>query len=533
MKKTDSLTIIDMVDNAMEVNHVKKQIQITDRFILQTLTSVGYDPYSAIYELIDNSKDAGATEIHVIYDKERKTLVIEDNGKGMSEKELNDGIDLGSMRDYYEDNVGYFGVGMNTSILNLFNKPSEDIKKDTVLFDEFTKNNIVFIDTNNGFESTKISWKPWFSVLDVYNEVSNKTTAGTRIEIHNVKNFNTTSLKKNLGVIYYKTLKNDNLKIYVTLINGDEYNESLVIYNDPLYRHEQSIQSNYVDATVCGEQIRLTACLMSDLFEKHSWDSNDNGFSYNKGGVYFVYGGRYIEYGGTFGATTYQDPWFSKTRIEVEVPKHLTEIFGVKFNKTNGIVSLDNPLLGDFKQKVKDLLAWGTRVRKANTNQPTNETKEETDRLTKKLNKSAVNAGFKKPVTSTDNEGKVKVGPFFADPNKKKKEEEENKEKKTPQIKERKLYDIKIEDLGVNGPVWVFNPINNLFTITINMSSSFYLEIYEKMNEESKFLMLKFVASLAMAEYESMQVDFSKKPQFFWENFWADFTRRLNHIINS
>ena len=531
MKKNQTSAITSMVDNSMETNHVKKQIQITDRFILQALTSVGYDPYSAIYELIDNSKDAGSTEIHVIYDKDKKTLVIEDNGKGMSEKELNDGIDLGSLRDYYEDNVGYFGVGMNTSILNLFNKPTQEIKKDSVLYDNYSKSCVAYIDTNNGIQSTKISWKPWISVLDIYSETSNKNTVGTRIEIHNIKNFNTTSLKKNLGVIYYKTLKNDTLKIYVTLINGDEYNESLVIYNDPLYRHELSIQSNYVDATVCGEQIRLTACLMSDLFEKHSWDSNDSGFTYPKGGVYFVYGGRYIEYGGTFGAFNYQDPWMSRTRIEVEIPKHLTEVFGVKFNKTNGIVSLDNPLLGDFKQKVRDLLSWGSRTRKANTNQPTNETKEETDRLTKKLNKSAVNAGFRKPVTQTDDEGKVKVGPFLADPNKKKKEED--KENKTPQIKERKLYDIKIEDLSVNGPVWVFTPINNLFTITINMSSSFYLEIYEKMNEESKFLMLKFVASLAMAEYESLQIEFSKKPQFFWENFWADFTRRLNHIINS
>lgn len=67
IQTTDTKTVSQ--NETVPVYHSSKQIETTDRFFLETLTSVNYDTYTAIYELLDNSKDASATRIDVIYDK--------------------------------------------------------------------------------------------------------------------------------------------------------------------------------------------------------------------------------------------------------------------------------------------------------------------------------------------------------------------------------------------------------------------------------------------------------------------------------
>jgi hypothetical protein len=404
---------------------------------------------------------------------------------------------------------------MKTSILNLFDKDDD-------------QKSICYIDTNDGTSSSKISWKPLISPFDVYGEKSNKKTKGTRIEIRNVKSFYTASLKKNLGVIYFPS-KNSDFTIEIIELNDGKLTENIVEYNDPLYREQNPI-SNFVEAVVSDEKIQMNAVVLSDTLEKHSWDAS-KGFNYDKGGVYFIYGGRYIEYGGTFGSTSYQDPWFSKTRIEVRIPKNLTEVFGVKFNKTRGIVSLENPELGDLKRKVKDLLTWGIGVRKKeNTKQASEEMKEETNKLVKRLNKAAAAAGFKKPETKEESE-KKKVE-FSAKTDKEPKKKSENNKK--PIIKERQFFDVKFEDFGIGSKFWELGFYKNKFVITLNVSHSFYTNIYLNLTEEGRYHILNMVASLAHAQYESQTSNNMEcNLDFFWENYWADFSRRLDHILKS
>jgi hypothetical protein len=513
MKLVDTDSTTKVMANESQV---VKTIQVNPRFVLQTLKSAGYDAYTAIYELIDNSKDADANTITIIYNKDLSILVIEDNGKGMSNKELLSAMDFGAERDYYDDNIGYFGVGMKTSILNLFNKDIEN------------EDAIAYIETFNGKESSKISWRPMVSPWDVYGEPATKKTQGTRIEIHNCKTIYVSSLKKNIGVIYYP-LVNSGININAVEVNKGVVTESMVEYNDPLYRHEPSAQTNFVEATVLDETIRMDAVVMSDTFDKHSWDAG-KGFTYDKGGVYFKYGGRYIEYGGTFGATSYQDPWFSKTRIEVEVPKHLTEVFGVKFNKTRGIVSLENPQLDDLKRKIKDMLNWGINTRKKeNTKNASDEMKATTDKLVKKLNKSAINAGFKKPESIEEKE-KKKVSFTASQKEKTEKKQTSNQ----PTIREKKLFDVKFEDFGMTSEFWRLSWLQGTFVMTLNVSHSFYTGIYQNLNEEGQYHMLNMLASMAHAQYESHTNNVIEcNTEFFWDNYWADFSRRLNHIMNS
>lgn len=532
MKNVSKTTVTGMVERKISEGYSNsftfddkpiqtKQIKITERFVKQSLTSVGYDIHTAIYELIDNSKDAKSSKIEIIYDKENKILIIQDDGSGMSGFELMNSFDFGVEKEFYEsDEIGYFGAGMKTAILNLLDKQLES-------------ESFVLIDTNNGIEVSKCIWSPYKSLFEVKLLPSEKKSKGTKIEIHGVKTFTIAPLRKNIGVIYFPILKSDTLKIVTVEINGKDEKEIQIVPYDPLYRHEKNINTNFVDATVSGESIRLTTCLMSDNFERHSWDTEkaNGGWAIHKGGVYFIYGGRYIEYGGTFGAVDYADPWHSRTRIECVIPKNLTELFGVKFNKTKGVVSLENPSLDDLIRKIRDMFNWGKSQRKkeSSKNLISAEESEQNEKLLKKLNKSASAAGFLKPETP---ETKTKVT-FEAKKNKDSQVEKKVK-LQTPKIRESKTFDLKFENFNETFSFWSINWNNGVFTITLNTSHPFYITIWSGLNEESKYHVMNFLGSLAYVQYETgIQDTFSKNPEFFWENFWNTFSMRLRHILNS
>jgi hypothetical protein len=176
------------------------------------------------------------------------------------------------------------------------------------------------------------------------------------------------------------------------------------------------------------------------------------------------------------------------------------------------------------------MLSWGANIRKKeNTQKASDEMKAQTDKLVKKLNKSAINAGFKKPET-TEQKEKKKVS-FTASP---KEKVEKTTKTNQPNIRERKLFDVKFEDFGMTSKFWDLSWLHGRFVITLNVSHSFYTGIYQNMNEEGQYHMLNVLASMAQAQYESTSSNVVEcNLDFFWENYWADFSRRLNHIMNS
>lgn len=90
------------------------------RRLMHSLRDVGYDLPSAVADLIDNSIDAGANEVHVdtCVNGEGAFLRVVDNGKGMSERRLDEAMRYGSSRTYFGDDLGYFGLGLKTASLS-------------------------------------------------------------------------------------------------------------------------------------------------------------------------------------------------------------------------------------------------------------------------------------------------------------------------------------------------------------------------------------------------------------------------------
>jgi hypothetical protein len=87
---------------------------------MHSLRDLGYDLAAAVADLIDNSLDAGATVVDIDLDSEWRGsyLRVADNGRGMTERELEEAMRYGSARQYVSDDLGHFGLGLKTASLS-------------------------------------------------------------------------------------------------------------------------------------------------------------------------------------------------------------------------------------------------------------------------------------------------------------------------------------------------------------------------------------------------------------------------------
>lgn len=88
---------------------------------LSALRELGYDSYSAIADLIDNSIDAGAQRIAVTIVERDGDVVVEiaDDGCGMDESRLDEALRLGSDTSRVENDLGKFGMGLVTASISM------------------------------------------------------------------------------------------------------------------------------------------------------------------------------------------------------------------------------------------------------------------------------------------------------------------------------------------------------------------------------------------------------------------------------
>lgn len=88
--------------------------------LMKSLRDLGYDFAAAIADLVDNSIEAGATlvAIDVEFDGDNSWVRITDNGKGMEPSELREAMRYGAEREYDQEDLGKFGLGLKTASLS-------------------------------------------------------------------------------------------------------------------------------------------------------------------------------------------------------------------------------------------------------------------------------------------------------------------------------------------------------------------------------------------------------------------------------
>lgn len=102
----------------MSVNGV--EVIPSAKRLIRSLRDMGYGFAAAVADLIDNSIEAKANTVwvDVVWDGEVSYVTMADNGLGMSPQELREALRFGSERDYEDEDLGKFGLGLKTASLS-------------------------------------------------------------------------------------------------------------------------------------------------------------------------------------------------------------------------------------------------------------------------------------------------------------------------------------------------------------------------------------------------------------------------------
>ena len=231
--------------------------------VFQALGRIGYDPVSAILDLVDNSVSAGATCVAVKVNQERdeerkgqrgrpkailKSFVVVDNGCGMDEEGLANALTLGSSAEQYSENtLSKFGMGLKTATsslgkrLEVISRSEKDLDKvHKVVLDQdliVKKQNYIYHLTDptedDLTELEACAQKKSGTLIRVTELHRDALPRATEI---------TDGLKSRAGVIYYYYLKGlaDGSEQLSLIIDDDD-----ITAVDPLF--EDKIDSNDPD----------------------------------------------------------------------------------------------------------------------------------------------------------------------------------------------------------------------------------------------------------------------------------------------
>src|ERR1700757_2429541 len=88
--------------------------------LIKSLRDMGYDFSQAVADIVDNSIEARATvvAIDVEFDGDDSWVRVADNGTGMRPEELREAMRYGAQREYEEDDLGKFGLGLKTASMS-------------------------------------------------------------------------------------------------------------------------------------------------------------------------------------------------------------------------------------------------------------------------------------------------------------------------------------------------------------------------------------------------------------------------------
>ena len=88
--------------------------------LTESLRDIGYDFPAAVADIVDNSIMAGASRVDIVieFDGEDSSVVIADDGRGMTANGLIEALRYGSRRDYSPRDLGRYGLGLKTASLS-------------------------------------------------------------------------------------------------------------------------------------------------------------------------------------------------------------------------------------------------------------------------------------------------------------------------------------------------------------------------------------------------------------------------------
>lgn len=238
--------------------------------VFQALGRIGYDPVSALLDLVDNSVSAGATYVAIKVNQDRqkqqkpqrgrpkailKSFVITDNGCGMDESGLANALTLGSSSELYRENtLSKFGMGLKTATASL-GKRLEIISRSEDDLDNVRK---VVLDQDSIVKAEKYV----YDLIDPTEE--------------DVKELDTCTQGKSGTVVRVTKLRSDSLPRAAEIVDGLKRKTGVIYY---YYLKGLAARSERLSLKIDGDDVKPVDPLFTDEIEgkntdldEHAWD---------------------------------------------------------------------------------------------------------------------------------------------------------------------------------------------------------------------------------------------------------------------
>lgn len=340
------------------------------RRLINSLRDMGYDFAQAVSDVVDNSIEAGATlvAIDVEFDGDDSWVRIADNGRGMKPDELREAMRYGAEREYDDDDLGKFGLGLKTasmsqcqclSVASRWNPDRADIAAYSWDLEHIERTNrweILEISRNGlgpairhplkDTTGTVVLWQRLDRILGYkhpYGEMARKRLSQTcrEIELH-------------LGMVFHRFLAGEvRKKRFKLLLNGNDVKPW-----DPYCRTEaktkklQPITLPVEHEGVHGD-VKIEPFILppqNDFSSPDAWSLASGPANWNQQqGFYFYRAGRMIQSGGWSNLRA-PDEHLKLARVAVSFSPALDEAF--KINVAKMRVQLPPQIRDDVRDAV-------------------------------------------------------------------------------------------------------------------------------------------------------------------------------------
>lgn len=452
--------------------------------LYNSLRHLDYSNVSAIADIVDNSIDAGASQIwiniHPDGTKGIGKIEIIDNGKGMDEEDLDEALKLGSeIEKNPACDLGLYGMGLVTASISMGkelqvvtkseNDPCLLSKQDLDAIDKANQFIKILEKTNanqsEAFERKIIELQEKYSIIDHGSEKPLISKTGTIVSISKIDNMEwktvnglASNLMKSTGQVYRKFLKSDKIRIY---INGKE-----VKLIDPIYDFNPTL--------LFDSEIKLPeGTIRIFIFEIHDYGhslNREKRINQENQGFYIIRNHREISTGETLGLFTKHN-YYNTFRAEFMYPASLDGLLSTNFSKhkiilpqaiRDKVAELCNPFIKQVSKHARNKLKT--------SKQSTEDFSEVEKYITQKSHL------LKKPKKEIEKRDKSKIDD-------KKSAIPTGKGSPRLDIKKKKrisLDDLNVKfgyrELGEKGPIYEADQYRDIILIYWNIDHPFYLD---------------------------------------------------------
>lgn len=261
--------------------------------IINSYRSFGYDLYTALADILDNSISANASRVWIEFhwNGSDSSISILDNGDGMSKEELVLAMTPGSKNPDDQrppKDLGRFGLGLKTASFSQCKTLAVASKANNVLVTRSWDIDYVN-EVNKWILLDYMPKSPFLEKLDSYNSGTlvhwtklDRLVGDSKPDDHEAKSFFYKSLveaRKHLGLVFHKYIENNKLEIYmnseiVEAVNPFLYNLSVKPEMGPREQLSKGVYANYF---ILPHMSRISENEYSNSGGPKGW-FNDQGF---------------------------------------------------------------------------------------------------------------------------------------------------------------------------------------------------------------------------------------------------------------